>query len=510
MIELKKPNDLLRRQRLLRGWSLGRLAEEIQKRGGGADSKLVGKWERGEIRPRPYHQEMLVEIYGITADLLGFVEAHEEGVREGLESTSKIALPQSTNLLVSRSDGIRVLQQNGIRKIVEERDWASWFGLKLAQILRMISLWNGPLFCEEIQTIVDQEIKMIDETLDQYQAAEEQAISRRQALVTIAALPLALLSWSSGALDDAAKQEFLAQCSASTTACWHLLRGNGLAAVSDIIPQFTPPLRTMALYPSKYQRTAARLAAQASILQAILAMHRLNFAAREAHCKEAVRYGTISGENNLQAAALTYLGYTYSFCYVPHLPEKGIQTFLEALRVVGDDAPLLLSNISMGLAEAYAQSGEEQQARHYIDLAQTHFPTHPELDPSFIFGDCSLHVLYQWEGKMYLELSEHYTDRGYQQKAANALLQGIGVQSISARSTAETIIYQADAARVLEELDPYITALTEAAHLAIDLGSQKRYSEALLVFQKTPEKWLREQRIQRLANDVFGQLRGRK
>src|SRR5260370_25309187 len=117
MIELKKPNDLLRRQRLLRGWSLGRLAEEIQKRGGGADSKLAGKWERGVIRPRPYHQETPVEIYGVAADLLRFVEAHEEDVREGLKSTSKLALPQSTNLLVAHSSEIRIGQQNGLPSI---------------------------------------------------------------------------------------------------------------------------------------------------------------------------------------------------------------------------------------------------------------------------------------------------------------------------------------------------------------------------------------------------------
>jgi hypothetical protein len=107
---------------------------------------------------------------------------------------------------------------------------------------------------------------------------------------------------------------------------------------------------------------------------------------------------------------------------------------------------------------------------------------------------------------MYLELVEHYSDRGYQQKAAAALMQGVGVQSISERSTTETVIYQADASRVLGELDAYATSLGHAAQMAIDLSSRKRYSEAISVYRRTPEKWFRERQIQDLARNVFGQL----
>lgn len=478
-------NGKLVAARKSKNWKQASASEEI-----GVDLRTYQRWERGESVPQPYYRDRLCQVFGMSVKELGydFLAA---------VATEPETHPYSTSTATN--------QQNSIRDITEERDWASWFGLKLAQILgllRVTCLW-GSDFSGEIQTLVDQEIKVIDETLEQHHVAEQQAISRRQALVSIAALPLALLALRPEPIADAATQEFLFQCAASITACWHLLRGNGLTAVSEIIPQFSPLLRTLAQHPTKYQKTSARLAAQASILQAILAMHWLNFTGREVHCKEAVRYASISGDNNLLATALTYLGYTYSFCYTPRRPEKAIQTFLEALRILGDDAPLLKSNISMGLAEAYAQSKEEQQALHYIGLAQTHFPTYPELDPSYIYGDCSLHVLYQWEGKMYLELAEHYTSRGYQRKAADALMQGSGVQSISARSTTETIIYQADASRVLGELDIYVTSLREAAQMARVLGSQKRLSEALSVFERTPEKWLHERQIQVLAKDVL-------
>lgn len=506
-MEHSKPNYQLRAARDDKLWTLEEAAEHV-----GVDVQTFWRWEMRGQMPRPYALRRLCSVFDKSVATLGFGEISEgdENARLlGASGNTVLAVPQTSAVSVMLPNRMQMSRWNGIRDGEEQRDWSSWFGLKLAQILRMISLWDEPLYCDGVQTIVDREIKMMDETLEEHQAIEQQALSRRQALITIAALPLTLLTWKPGPLGDATTQEFLSQCAASVTASWHLLRGNGLAAVSEIIAQFAPSLQTLALRPSKYQRTAARLAAQVGILQGVLAMHRLNFVAREGHCKDAVRYAGVSGDNNLRAAALTYLGYTYSFCYIPRLPEKGIQTFLEALQAVGEDAPLLRSNICMGLAEAYAQCKEEQPALRYIGLAQERFPTHPELDPSFVFGDCSLHVLYQWQGKMYLELSEHYSERGFQQKAGEALLQGIGVQSISERSTAETMIYRADAARILGDLETYTTCLSGAAQMAVDLGSRKRYSEAQSVYQKTPEKWLRERRIQVLAEEVFGQLPGR-
>lgn len=265
-------------------------------------------------------------------------------------------------------------------------------------------------------------------------------------------------------------------------------------------------LTTIALRPSKYQQSAARIATQTSILQAIIAMHRLNFTAREGHCKDAIRYSKISGDNKLQAAALMYLGYTLSFCYQPRRPEKAIPVFLEGLYVLGDDDSLIKSDILMGLGEAYAQCNDEQNALYYLGLAHNHFPSDPELNPSYKYAECGLTTLYQWEGKTYLELVEYQPDRGYQKKASNALMQSIGASSLSARCTNETIIYQADAARALGELEIYSDTLTQAATMAMEIGSKKRYNEALQVYQKTPEKWLTEAPIQRLARDTFRQL----
>ncbi len=387
---------------------------------------------------------------------------------------------------------------------------AVWFGQKQAQMLAVVMTWRGQaLLYDPLQIYIDQELGGFEAMVQHHPGEAEYEISRRQALITIAALPASLFSWKlPGPFSDSAVEEFLPQCAASITACWHLLRGKGFAAAEEVLPKYVPMLMTIALHPSKYQQGAARLATQAKILQAILAMHRLQSAGREMHCHEAVRCARLSGDSRMLAAALMYLGYTYSYCCRPLLPEKALPLFLEALSVLGDEDSLLRSDICMGLADAYAQCKEEAQALHYMELAQNHFPTHPEQDPSFLYADCGLDTLYQWEGRMCLDLAVHYPESGYQQQAWDALVKSTAVPAITERAANETMIYRADAARLLGDLHHYSDCLLEGAQLAMTLGSQKRYDEALEVFQRTPERWWREQKVLMLARDVFRQLPG--
>ena len=231
-------------------------------------------------------------------------------------------------------------------------------------------------------------------------------------------------------------------------------------------------------------------------------MHRLNFVGREMYCNEAVQCSRLSGERTLEAAALMYLAYTYTYC-LPRRPRKAVTLYLEALHALGNETSLVRSDIYMGLADAYAQCKEEQKALEAIEAAKMHFPVHPEHDPSFLYADCGWSELYQWEGKMYLDLAQHYPDRGYYQKAFTVFSQSSTLQSVAERSTSETSIHQADAARGLGDLDLFATCLKDGTLMALSLGSQKRYSEAWNIFQRTPQKWQNERQIQKLANTIF-------
>ena len=397
---------------------------------------------------------------------------------------------------------------------IEARDWDVWAGMKLVQILKMVSSSSSQShsyeeICEEIQTFLDQEIKMLDDMMPLGDAREKHFISRRQALIMIAALPSMPLSWNPSIATSIVAEQFLPQCAASITACWHLLQEQGLTAVEEILPTYLPMLMTLALRPSKYQIAAARLATLANMLRAIVAKHRLKDNERERYCNEAIRCSYFSNERRLQAAALMSLGYTYLFC-LPFRLKAAIETFQNALQTLGNEASLLKSDIYIGLADAHAQCQEEREALECIAQAQNHFPSHPEYDPSFLYADCSLPVLYQWEGKMCLHLAEHYPSQDYYEKAFYSFEKATEAHPLHDRGTSEIIIDQANAALGMGELSIYTSYLRKGVELAVTLGSQRRYNEAYAVYQQTPNPWHSEQQIRALAIDAFGEYSLRK
>jgi transcriptional regulator with XRE-family HTH domain len=147
MSDTHTPNDHLRYQRLLRGWSLQRVATEIKSlsktldgKEPGCNADMVGEWERGVKRPSPYYQEKLCRIYEATADELGFIVTSKSSRRSllqalgtGAAGASFIATPfvrlpslslpsgrtgevsdQVIQDLVTKTQFYRSLQRNGV------------------------------------------------------------------------------------------------------------------------------------------------------------------------------------------------------------------------------------------------------------------------------------------------------------------------------------------------------------------------------------------------------------
>src|SRR5437870_8308879 len=67
---MPQPNLRLKHERQLRGWSQGRLAEQID-----VPDYYISRWERGEVLPSPYYQQKLCELLGKSAQELGFLQA---------------------------------------------------------------------------------------------------------------------------------------------------------------------------------------------------------------------------------------------------------------------------------------------------------------------------------------------------------------------------------------------------------------------------------------------------
>src|ERR1017187_1487806 len=89
MAQKKKPepNTILRRLRQERGWSLQRVADELQvlaqtedeNRMPGVNTNMVGTWERGSKKPSPYYQALLCTLYHRSASQLGFIGNEGQG-----------------------------------------------------------------------------------------------------------------------------------------------------------------------------------------------------------------------------------------------------------------------------------------------------------------------------------------------------------------------------------------------------------------------------------------------
>jgi transcriptional regulator with XRE-family HTH domain len=68
--EARRPNELLRRARLLRGWSQQRVADHIN----APNRQVVYRWETGKRSPGPFYRERLCQTFKMTAEELGLVE----------------------------------------------------------------------------------------------------------------------------------------------------------------------------------------------------------------------------------------------------------------------------------------------------------------------------------------------------------------------------------------------------------------------------------------------------
>src|SRR6266545_1561793 len=71
-MEEKKPNTLLRLERELKGWSQKALAARV-----GTNEQSVNHWESGLHKPSKYFQAQLCQLYGKSAEELGFMHKPE-------------------------------------------------------------------------------------------------------------------------------------------------------------------------------------------------------------------------------------------------------------------------------------------------------------------------------------------------------------------------------------------------------------------------------------------------
>src|SRR5437867_2000608 len=88
---MPQPNQRLKHERQLRGWSQGRLAEQID-----VPDYYISRWERGEVLPSPFYQQKLCDLFGKTAEALGFLQPdHGTPLPETLRVQEGLPVPSA-------------------------------------------------------------------------------------------------------------------------------------------------------------------------------------------------------------------------------------------------------------------------------------------------------------------------------------------------------------------------------------------------------------------------------
>ena len=382
-------------------------------------------------------------------------------------------------------------------------DCATWFSERLAHILMFVTQGKGRTCMTDFEKLLDRELRMFD-TIKMMFDPDTYFLSRRSALLVIAALPKGLLGLLRQPKTAFIEEEFLPACAASITACWYLLNGREFASVERALARYMPFLIGWAQQSYTYQRTAAYLAAQACLLLGFIELHRLQFQQRTVYCKEAVKHAREAGNDSLLVKALTQLGNAY---YDQGMCARMLQTYQEAkLLCTGKVPRSLQSKVLMGLAHAYAQHGEAIEALNTINEAREVFPGEIEDVPAFLAADDGEYSLILFEGWIRLDLGKRYPDRDYNDQAAKVLAQIDNLSTttlVPERYRHEIINRRAQAAIALGDLDAFRMYTLQSSQNLQVMHSEKRRQEQVINYKTALRKWPHESLVVELADVVL-------
>jgi tetratricopeptide (TPR) repeat protein len=475
------------------------------------ERNMVSKWEGGLHSPSVFWQGKLCELFAASPEELGLLKRPQAEQQAGEQLGILGQGPPLPGACLEPAEGDKLVPTHLVVEVGalhgEPQDGPTWCGQQITDFKALIASWQGQRVpCPRLQALLHTELERWNIAQQPDEKTSDVFPRRRTVLAGLATVPTVLLTHvQAGPLTALLLEEFLSQCSTSLTACWHLLNGDGLAAVEYVLPTYLPLLVALARQPSSYQQRAAYLAAQGSLLMDLVCYHRLRFHEALAYARQAVELAHLSGDCNLQVYALLFLAGDLQHT---GKPRAMLQTNQEAIQYLNEGVvPLLCSYAFARLADAYAQNGQVQDALGYIGKSRDLFPSEFGEVPYFVSADYGLYQLILFEGVTHLALGERDAEHVHEhsQQARIALAQFVQLPStiiIPERSKLEIINCQAAAAigvGSMEEFEHYLLAGVEGAKT---LGSEKRRQEALANWRAAREKWPHEARVRALA-EVF-------
>lgn len=417
-----------------------------------------------------------------------------QNVQEQQVASQSIEILRLSNLVVPSSLLVPPLPE----------DAATWFGERVNDIKALLADRSDlSISPHSLQMRVHTEIeKWNDMPGKSANNANEYLLSRRTALAALATLSGSLLTKVQQVpLSALVMEEFLSHCTSSITACYHLMCVNGLATVEYALPKYLPLLAGLCEHSSSfYQKRTAYLAAQGCFLTGLIKLHRLRFYERLIYSRKAVEYAKLSGDTTLYVMLLASLGNTF---YNLKQYLEMLQVYQEASYHLKTVPYTLKSKVFAGLAHAYAQTGQVQEALRYIGEARTVFPTEYEEVPSFLSMDYGLFQVILFEGLTFLDLDKCYPDNGYAQDAWNKLTQIDYLSkgtNVPERIRIEIVNQRAMAAVRARNMEDFRAQLIAGAEGAKALESEKRRQEAFANYKAATKAWPHEAKVLELAD----------
>lgn len=392
----------------------------------------------------------------------------------------------------------------------EMGELATWFDLKQKLICALVLQWCGrAMDCDMLQVIIDQELWMLDMVKTLY-TQEAYTLSRRRALLAIAALPAALLAAPGAQRRDSSAEEFLPACTASLSACWQLMNGKEITAVEREVSRYLPALINLATGSSMYRESAAFLASQGCLLLSLTALHHYSLQGRLSYCQQAVKYARTSGKPPLIVRTLVHLG--DAFHTNGRLPEM-LQAYQEAALFLDQVPPRLQSHAWAESAHAYALNGKVQETLRCLGKARTVFTGETNDVSSFLLADTGLFSLILYEGMAYLDLGRRYEEAEDRTKARTSYSQAVAALAqidglpatamVPERVRLEIINLQTLAAVKVRDLDRFQQLVLQGIEGAKALQSEKRRQEAILNWKAARQVWPKETKVLEVVDAIL-------
>ncbi|MGH2506822.1 MAG: helix-turn-helix domain-containing protein [Ktedonobacteraceae bacterium] len=498
-------NEQLMAARLKQGWSMRRAADAVR-----VGYRTWRYWEVEGHDPSLDSLRLLMDVFGCSAEELGYgylVMAQVSLVRQEGAEICKQDHATRSGPIEQPSLSQRVTHSEFM---AEGTDSTTWFSERVAQIISLIYQWRAfALSCTHLQQIISQEFMMFEKYVNPLDHLEELRFSRRNALMVLAAMPAGMLAGFGPRQSTLPAAELLPACTASVTACWHLMAGRDFMAVERALSQYFSLLVTWAQQPSANQRTTAYLAAQGYLLLGLVSLHQLatpkNFQQRFFYCQQAMTYAQEAGDPSLLVASLIHVGGAASD--LGQLPET-LGYYQQAMREMHTISPFLQSKLYAEIASAYARNGQIPEALLHIGKARDFFPGEAVKDvPSYLSTDYGLFSLVLFEGQTLLDVGKHenasFREQMHYSQAQTALAQIEQFPTtifFPERFRAEIVNHQAMTAVKVGDLEQFRVYLIDGAHRAKMLHSAKRQQEVLANWREARKVWPREPLVTELAD----------